>query len=349
MYQPEGFPAPLPDSDIEAFTVPTAKETTDAPAKPPHGCPETPGRECMIRYLYAQKHKQHIICATCGRVAGKVSSMRRTAANQAKPKTPKPIKFKTPAPKKSKAKLTPEERRRIQLETLAKANAARRAKALGEGWEEMSPSQQAEYYRAYRAKKAAEKLAALTPEEIAAKEAAKRERSRESIKKAQAANKARMEATAAERAEKRRQRRAAANERRNEVRRLKRAMTAEARRADAHAAARASMELARRGSKPPTRREAVVMAMEWMLESGIKEVAMMDLLPAVNKFLVKKVANAGALGGSVRDYGLTVKAEYRPGLGHRAMLQLDDAARAFVAGGYVNHTVGHSRSFHNGN
>lgn len=342
MYQPEGFPAPLPEGDIEAYTIPTARETTDAPAKPGRACPETPDRECMLRYLYAQKHKQHIICATCGRVAGKVSSMRRTAKNQAKPKTPKPLKLKTPYPKKSKAKLTPEERRRIQLETLAKANAARRAKALGDGWEELSPSQQAEYARAYRARKAAEKLAAMTPEELAAKEAAKRERSRESIKKAQAANKAKLEATAAERAEKRRQTRAAANERRNEVRRLKRAMSAESRRADAHAAARASMELARLGSKPPTRREAVVMALEWMLEAGITEVSVMDFLPAVNKFLVKKVANAGALGGSVRDYGLTVKAEYRPGLGHRAMLQLDDAARAFVAGGYTKHLPGYS-------
>lgn len=347
MYQPEGFPAPLPEADIEAFVVPTARETTDAPAKPGRTCPETPDRECMLRYLYAQKHKQHILCATCGRVAGKVSSMRRTAAKQDKPK---PVKIdKTKAPKKSKAKLTPEERRRIQLETLAKANAARRAKALGENWEELSPSQQAEYAREYRKRKAAEKLAALTPEQIAAKEEARKETARRNILKAQEAHRARVAATAAERAEKRRQTRAAANERRNEVRRLKRAMSAEARREDAHAAARASMELARLGSKPPTRREAVVMALEWMLESGIKEVAMMDLLPAVNKFLVKKVANAGALGGSVRDYGLTVKAEYRPGLGHRAMLQLDDAARAFVAGGYVNHTVGHSRRFHNGN
>ena len=349
MYQPEGFPAPLPEGDIEAFTVPTAKETTDAPAKPGRACPETPDRECMLRYLYAQKHKQHILCATCGRVAGKVSSMRRTAKNQAKPKLPKVAKTQTPKPKKSKAKLTPEERRRIQLETLAKANAARRAKALGEGWEELSPSQQAEYYREYRRRKTAEKKAALTPEQVAAQKERLAEIGRRNILKAQEAHRARVAATAAERAEKRRQTRAAANERRNEVRRLKRAMTAEARREDAHAAARASMELARLGSKPPTRREAVVMAMEWMLESGIKEVAMMDLLPAVNKFLVKKVANAGALGGSVRDYGLTVKAEYRPGLGHRAMLQLDDAARAFVAGGYVNHTVGHSRRFHDGN
>ena len=339
MYQPEGFPAPLPEGDIEAFVVPTARETTDAPAKPGRVCPETPDRECMLRYLYAQKHRQHILCATCGRVAGKVSSMRRTAANQAKPK---PLKLKTPAPKKSKAKLTPEERRRIQLETLAKANAARRAKALGENWEELSPSQQAEYAREYRKRKAAEKLAALTPEQIAAKEEARKETARRNIVKAQEAHRAKVAATEAERAEKRRQTRAAAYERRNEVRRLKRAMTAEARRADAHAAAKASMELARLGSKPPTRREAVVMALEWMIEAGITEVAMMDFLPAVNKFLTKKVANAGALGGSVRDYGLTVKAEYRPSLGHRSMLQLDDAAREFVAGGYAKHLPGYS-------
>ncbi len=383
MYQPEGFPAPMPESDLEAFTVPTAKETTDAPAKPGRVCPDKPDRECMLRYLYAQKHHHNVKCATCGQVSAKVSSMRRgqkrrasletTALKTEEYRRSKKLEYSRRQEEKRKIKrqeriaaMTPEEieaKRQKQLESLAKGRETQRrnseakkaalaAKAVAMAPEEAEQKLASQEKRLARQKRSNEakrsaremakaaKLAVMTPEEIRARDEALRQVRMANLAKAQAANKARRDQDVA--AKQRRHEKFLA---RMEAKKLRERAKAPARRADRMDAAKASLELVRLGKKPASRCEAVVLAISWMLDAGLKDVSMLDFMGAVNKYMHKKVANSGALGRSVRDYELTVKTEYRGPGNARAFLYLDDKARAFVAGGWLKSLHGVGRNF----
>lgn len=304
MYQPEGFPAPLPEGDIEAFTVPTARETTDAPAKPGRICPDKPDRECMIRYLYAQKHRHNVKCATCGQVSAKVSSMRRIQKSRTE--------------RERLTGMTDIERRRIkQREYEAKRKARRQARLAARTPEEIEAQRQKRLEQLARGREtqrlmreagiSKEKAPALTPEQIQQKKEREKAQRLANLEKAREAS-AKIKAAAERKIAKQHD--------------------------DSEKRLHVNLELARAGKKPASRCEAVVLALEWMLESGLESVAMLDLMPAVNKYMSKKIPRSGNLGKSVRDYGLTVHVEYVGGGVSRSTLCLDDKARAFVSGGW---------------
>lgn len=105
-----------PDEALAAFEIPSARETRDQDATPFHGCPDEPGRECMMRYLYARKKNQAVKCAHCGIMAARVSNFYKAKERQER---------LAAVTKKTTPKiLTPEQlarRREIALANLAKA------------------------------------------------------------------------------------------------------------------------------------------------------------------------------------------------------------------------------------
>lgn len=342
MYQPE-------DNGLATYEIPTARETAPTMAQPPHGCPDTPGRECMLRYLYANKHHHMVKCATCGIISSKVSAFQRgkkakaerlaltgMSAADRKREYNRQYEEKRKAARRAKLEArTPEDieaDRQKRIAALNKGRETQKLKAPPKTREEKIAAQ-----REYRAAKKAEKLAAMTPAEREAWEQEKRDRALASLAKANAVNAARREAKReAAKGENAERVKAKLEEKRrlkNEANAARYSLIA----AEREPALRASLELARAGKKPPNRCEAVTLALEWMLDAGIQEVAMLDFLPAVNKWMHKKVANSGALGRSVRDYGLTVRTEYRGKGIIKSFLYLDDKAREFVGGGFVKH------------
>ena len=99
MYQPE--------EALAAYEIPTASETATPAAPPIHGCPDEPGRECMIRYLYARMKNHAVKCAHCGIIAARISNFykAKSRAVAAKPKLPK---------------ISDDRRREVSLANLAK-------------------------------------------------------------------------------------------------------------------------------------------------------------------------------------------------------------------------------------
>lgn len=305
MYQPE-------DNGLALFEIPTASQTATTLAQPPHGCPDTPGRECMLRYLYANKHHQQIKCLSCGVMSSKLSAhVRRQKAKALKPAVVKLIKPKiakegTAADRKRKydreyEKIRRERRKLNQTPEQIEATKARKLRSREKNRDKIN-----EKKRLARAAAREAKLAAMTPEQREAEEQKRRAQIMASLAKAHAVGRKASEAKPAPKPKR-------------------------------EDALRANLDLVRAGKKPPNRCEAVTLALEWMLAAGIQEVAMLDFLPAVNKYMHKKVANSGALGRSVRDYGLTVRTEYRGKGVIKAFLFLDDKARSFVDGGFVKH------------
>lgn len=105
-----------PDEALAAFEIPSARETRDQDAPPFHGCPDDPGRECMMRYLYARKKNQAVKCAHCGIVAARVSNFYKAKDRQER--------LAAVSKKTTPKILTPEQiarRREIALANLAKA------------------------------------------------------------------------------------------------------------------------------------------------------------------------------------------------------------------------------------
>lgn len=336
MYQPE-------DNGLALFEVPTARETAPTLAQPPHGCPDTPGRECMLRYLYANKHHQQIKCLSCGVMSSKFSAhVRRQKAKALKPAVvklvnPKIVKEGTAAERKRKydreyEKIRRERRKLNQTPEQIEATKARKLRSREKNRDKINAAK-----RESRARIREAKLAAMTPKDRAKYEQKARDASRANLAKSHAKNAETREAEKIANAERVEQKRRANHAERMEAKRLKAQALAPQRQEAKAAQAKANLELVRNGKKPPNRCEAVTLALEWMLDAGIQEVAMLDFLPAVNKYMHKKVANSGALGKSVRDYGLTVRTEYRGKGVIKAFLFLDDKARAFVDGGFVKH------------
>lgn len=296
MYQPE--------NDLAIYEVPTDRETTPMPASPGRVCPDKPDRECMLRYLYAQKHHHNVKCATCGTVSAKVAAMRR--------------------PKQHSEDHKREKRREYSRRQEAKRKAERQVKLAARTPEEIEAQRQKCLEQLARGREtqrimreagiSKEKAPALTPEQLQRKQENDKAQRLANLEKAREAS-AKIKAAAEKKI---------AKQHDNSEKRL-----------------RVNLELARAGKKPASRCEAVVLALEWMMEAGLESVAMLDLMPAVNKYMSKKIPRSGNLGKSVRDYGLTVHVEYVGGGVSRSTLHLDDKARAFVSGGWMSNMHGH--------
>ena len=122
-----------PNEALAGFEIPSARETATPAAPPINGCPEEPGRECMIRYLYARRKNHAVKCAHCGIIAARISNYYKAKERKVgREKTAKEVAVKVAASKarvrKEKRQLTPEDkerRRQICIANLAKGEARR--------------------------------------------------------------------------------------------------------------------------------------------------------------------------------------------------------------------------------
>jgi len=256
MYQPE-------DNGLALFEIPTASQTATTLAQPPHGCPDTPGRECMLRYLYANKHNQQIKCLSCGVMSSKFGAhVRRQKAKALKPAVaklvkPKVVKEGTAADRKRKydreyEKIRRERRKLYQTPEQIEATKARKQRSREKNRDKINER----------------------------KRLARAEASRANLAKAHAKNAETREAEKIANAERVEAKRRANHAERMEAKRIKAQALAPQRQEAKAAQAKANLELVRNGKKPPNRCEAVTLALEWMLDAGIQDVAMLDFLQA---------------------------------------------------------------------
>ena len=158
--------------------------------QPPYGCPDTPGRECMLRHLYAKRHSHAVSCSTCSPMAAKVAEAKEARA-QAKNMTSRMLR----AERQRKYEEVRKERRKAASNTpekiAMKLEFARRKEARRQAENEAK--------RVNRALEKAARLAAMTQEDKDALEKAKLDQRRANLDKARVAMLAKREAEKAAR------------------------------------------------------------------------------------------------------------------------------------------------------